>query len=100
MRTIGEIQAAVHEALSEGSVEAISGISTAELCMCVEAQVVLRESLRSALEGLITVVYNLDGNLGLETIANRASDVCDQVDDALGATLDEWLMDPETGDLC
>ena len=91
MRTIGEIQLAVHEALSEGSVDAISGLSTAELCLCVESLVVLKETLRAALEGLRSAIYLSEEDLGLEEAADLAGDVCDQVDEALEVTPKGWL---------
>jgi hypothetical protein len=100
MRTIGEIQAVVHEALTEGSVDAISGLSTAELCMCVESQRIMAESLRTALEVLISAIHASDVGSDLEEQADLAWEVCDQVVVAPERTPEGWLRDPETGDLC
>ena len=91
MRTIGEIQAAVREDREGFCLD----LSSDELRLCVESQRVMLECLRDAMKGLISVVYGVDCRLGLDGIADLASDVCDQVDDGLGMTPEEWLRDPE-----
>ena len=93
MRTIGEIQAAVQADL-EGSILALS---SDELRLCVESQRILVESLRDALEALVSAICYSKCLSDLELSSELATAMCLEADKALDVEPGRWLERSETG---